>query len=212
MIALYAIIDHPGPPLPEGMSLGLVARQDLAAVWAPADTVGEVTAETLWRHERVVEALMDDRDVLPVRYGTCLPDEAAVAAFLEARHDELVTLLGNIRGAVEVSVRTLATDTAPSAPETTRPNTGTEYLRARRRQGDAQDDAARVAHDPLTAVARAQRRRPPTQPDELVRAAYLIDRSAVESFSALVAELQRHNPALRLICTGPWPPYSFAQS
>jgi hypothetical protein len=25
-----------------------------------------------------------------------------------------------------------------------------------------------------------------------------------------VADDQRHNPELRLLCTGPWPPYSFA--
>ena len=39
----------------------------------------------------------------------------------------------------------------------------------------------------------------------------LVDRERVQSFARRVAELQASNQALRLLCTGPWPPYSFAQ-
>ena len=46
---------------------------------------------------------------------------------------------------------------------------------------------------------------------ELLRAAYLVEREAVEPFVARVRELQREHPALSLLCTGPWPPYSFAE-
>lgn len=211
MIALYAITDHPSPPLPEGEPLGLVAGRDLAAVWAPAPE-GEVTAEMLWRHERVVETLMDDRDLLPVRYGTRLPDEAAAAKALEADHDQLAASLEKVRGAVELSVRALSTH----QPEVTRRSalpaaTGTEYLQTRAREAGAREVVARAVHEPLAAVARAHHLRPPSLPGEQLRAAYLIDRTEVASFSALVAELQHGNAALRLICTGPWPPYSFAQ-
>ncbi|HEY3728811.1 MAG TPA: GvpL/GvpF family gas vesicle protein, partial [Solirubrobacteraceae bacterium] len=68
-----------------------------------------------------------------------------------------------------------------------------------------------VVHEPLSAVARAHVTRPPSLHSEILRAAYLVDRGAVESFSALVAKLQAENPELRLTCTGPWPPYSFAE-
>jgi hypothetical protein len=47
------------------------------------------------------------------------------------------------------------------------------------------------------------------RPGELLRAAYLVDREAVASFSARVQEIQDGNPHLRITCTGPWPPYSF---
>ena len=43
-----------------------------------------------------------------------------------------------------------------------------------------------------------------------LRAAYLVDRDGGKAFTAAVADQQRHNPELRLLCTGPWPPYSFA--
>jgi hypothetical protein len=43
----------------------------------------------------------------------------------------------------------------------------------------------------------------------VLRAAYLIDRDAQRTFADRVADLQAANPELRLLCTGPWPPYSF---
>jgi hypothetical protein len=215
VIALYAITDHPGPPLPDLAPLRSVARRDLAAVCAPAPE-GEVTPEVLWRHERVVEALMDRRDVLPIRYGTRVSDEAAAGEAIEANHDRLVRSLEFVRGAVEVSVRVLVVDQALVGERRTAPvgraagTSGAEYLRARAHQAAAQADAARVVHEPLSAVARAQVTRPPSLPGEMLRAAYLIARDEVQSFSALVSTLQTENPGLRLTCTGPWPAYSFA--
>jgi hypothetical protein len=49
------------------------------------------------------------------------------------------------------------------------------------------------------------------RPQELFRAAYLVERDAVESFAAAVARLQKANIGLSILCTGPWPPYSFVE-
>jgi hypothetical protein len=65
-------------------------------------------------------------------------------------------------------------------------------------------------HDPLAALARAHVQRTP-RPPEALRAAYLVDRRAVAGFTRLVARLDERHPELRLLCTGPWPPYSFAE-
>ena len=46
---------------------------------------------------------------------------------------------------------------------------------------------------------------------DLLRAAYLVDRDGSAGFAAAVATHQRAHPHLRLLCTGPWPPYSFAE-
>ena len=56
----------------------------------------------------------------------------------------------------------------------------------------------------VATVARVNR------PGELLRAAYLVDRGATATFSARVQTIQDENPQLRITCTGPWPPYSFA--
>jgi hypothetical protein len=210
VIQLYAITDCPGPPLPDIASLRAIATRELVAVCAPVED-HEVTSEVLWRYEQVVEALMDDRDVLPVRYGTRVPDEAAAARVLEANYDQLAERLEFVRGAAELSVRVLVQGRPSPRKVRGRASSGSEYLRARARETTAEADAVRAVHAPLSAAARATSLRTPGLSGEILRAAYLVDHERVESYGRLMAELQDANSALRLTCTGPWPPYSFAQ-
>jgi hypothetical protein len=208
VIELYAITDNPGPPLPDVAQLKVVPIDGLAAVCAPGSE-GEVSAEALWRHEEVVEALMAGRDLLPVRYGTRLEDEAAIARAIDERRDELAAALDRVRGAVELSVRVVAADPRPSAPVADEPTTGAGYLRLRARAEAGRDRTARALHEPLSGLARSSavgRPRPP----ELLRAAYLVERGAVGRFTGEVARIQDENAELSILCTGPWPPYSFA--
>jgi hypothetical protein len=208
VIAIYAITDDPGPPLPVIGSLRAVPVDGLAAICAPAGQP-DVSEDALWRHEEVVEALMEDRDLLPVRYGTLLDDEAAAARVVDERREQLSAALDRVRGAVELSVRVIAPADRPD-PEPG--GTGAGYLRAKVRTAEARDALAACVHEPLAALARATFLRPPKPPAEVLRAAYLVDRGAVAGFTGRVAELERANPRLQLLCTGPWPPYSFAGS
>jgi Gas vesicle synthesis protein GvpL/GvpF len=201
VIELYAITDHPTPPLPQVAPLRAVATGDLAAVFAPAGDDG-VSADALWRHEAVVEALMEGRDLLPVRYGTRFDDEDAAARAVAARRDDLAAALDRVRGAVELSLRVIEPGAQRAAAD------AASYLHDRRRR----EEARRAVHEPLAAVARASVERPSPDPSELLRAAYLVDRGAVEQVTELVARLQAANPTLRLLCTGPWPAYSFAEA
>ena len=200
MIELYAITDHTTALLPDVAPLRLVAAGALAAVYAPAGD-GAVSPEALWRHEAVVEALMGERDVLPVRYGTRFDDESAAADAIASRSADLAAALDRVRGAVELSLRALD-------PNARQPDDGAGYLRAQRRR----QQARRSLHEPLAAIARAATERPPRPPSELLRAAYLVDRSAVARVTERVERLQDANPGLRLLCTGPWPAYSFVQA
>lgn len=209
MIELYAITDDPGPPLPDVAGLRVVPFDGLAAVCTPASEA-ELSPETLWHHEEVVEALMADRDLLPVRYGTRLDDEAAVARVMEARSQELAAALDRVRGAVELSVRVVAAGGTPSPPDPPEMTSGAEYLRLRAQAEASQDDVARALHEPLAEHARESTEGRP-RPPELFRAAYLVERAAIDSFVAEVGRLQSVSPGLAILCTGPWPPYSFAE-
>jgi hypothetical protein len=209
VITLYAITDHPTPPVPSLGAMRVVASGDLAAVCGPV-LEGEVTADALWHHERLVEALMDDRDVLPVRYGTCLPDDAAAVRTLDDHHAEFAASLDAVRGAVELAVRVFAgrDDAAPTPSQASM--TGTAYLRARARVAADESGAGAIVHERLVPAARAATLAPVNRPGELLRAAYLVDRGAAGTFSERVHGIQDENPQLRITCTGPWPPYSFA--
>jgi hypothetical protein len=197
VIELYAITDDPAPPDPP---LRAVRSDGLTALCAPAER-REMTAEVLWRHEEVVEALMEERDLLPMRFGTLVEDDEAAVRALEERREELKTSLDRVRGAVELAVRAEAD---PGSPATPAAASGTEYMRAKAHR----TEAARLLHEPLAFLARESIVRPGP---EVLRAAYLVDREAVDAFVGLVKRLQATHDGLRVLCTGPWPPYSFAQ-
>jgi gas vesicle protein GvpL/GvpF len=209
VIELYAITDHPGPPLPDIAPLKLVPIDGLAAVCAPASDA-EASPEALWRYEEVVEALMADRDLLPTRYGTRLADEAAVTRAVQDRREELAAALDRVRGAVELSVRVAAAEARQGGGTPAEATSGAEYLRVRALAEASHERTARAVHEPLSALSRASVVGRPHCP-ELFRAAYLVERDAIESFTATVKRQQDTGPGLSILCTGPWPPYSFAE-
>jgi hypothetical protein len=198
VIQLIAITDDAStPPAP----LHAVACGRVTAICAPA-AESSAGADSLWRHEELVESLMETRDLLPVRFGTLLADEDAVAHAVGERAAQLAAQLERIRGAVELALRV---DDRADAPRTrTGHTTGREYMRlqaGRVRSG-------RLVHDELAVLARDTVMLPGP---ELVRAAYLVERDGVDDFVTRVRHLQAANRELDLICTGPWPPYSFAE-
>jgi hypothetical protein len=178
VIELYAITHAAAPPPPA--RLRALTADGLAAVVGPVSDE-QVTADALWRHEQVVEELMADRDVLPVRYGTRFSCDEDAAEAVGARRTELAAALDRVRGAIELSVRALSARPAP-------------------------------IHESLRSLARDARVRPAQGSDDVLRAAYLVDRAAVDAFVARVARLQAAQPGAQILCTGPWPPYGFSDS
>jgi len=87
---------------------------------------------------------------------------------------------------------------------------GGSYLRDR---FELRQSARRVASvlEPLTSLSRGSRRSLVPQPDLPVLDAYLVDRGRVQEFVAMVEQLDDWLEDVELVCTGPWPPYSFAE-
>jgi gas vesicle protein GvpL/GvpF len=82
---------------------------------------------------------------------------------------------------------------------------GGQYLRAKLSTART----VTALHETLAALAVAARRWPERAPSELLRASYLVERPAVPEFRGAVERLQREHPEAALLCTGPWPAYSF---
>ncbi len=154
---------------------------------------------------------MDDRDVLPVRYGTHVADEASVKRILAEHHDRLADGLQRVRGATEVAVRAYRAELQSAELASEQSKTGTEYLRRRAEALAAEHEAIAAIHEPLSAIAREATLKPTRLAGELLCAAYLLERGDVARFGALLVELDEAHPELRLTSTGPWPPYSFAE-
>jgi hypothetical protein len=196
LISLVAITDASAPP--PSAPLRAVVAGSLCVVCEPADDE-PVTVDRLVDREGLLEALMAERDLLPVRFGATVANESAAAQLLTERHDELEAALLRVRGAVELAVR--ARLAAPR--DHVAHASGREYLRAK----VGTSEAARRLHARLEAIARSAVVR--SGPDVL-RAAYLVDRAVVPDFVTEVQQAQALDSELSLLCTGPWPPFSFA--
>jgi hypothetical protein len=225
VIWVYAICERPDMPPPRRRGIaqapldGVREGELLAVISRHAHAPSEPALDTLWVHERVVERIMLDRAVLPMRFGSKLADEAALRQVLATRQDEFLATLARVRGRVEVGVRAMrpggagpATVDGPSTPPARVAATGREYLEAKLRNGRLADHEASALHEPLAKLAVDVNRQPARDPDELLRASYLIDRPDLARFRAAVERLQRTHPDVAILCTGPWPPYSFVST
>jgi hypothetical protein len=217
VLYLYAITESPTPPeLPGLRRAPLRAVGDaglFAIVSAHEDLRIEPTEEDLWVHESVVEALMDRAAVLPMRLGSVVADDAVALASLRIRRRELELALEQVRGAVELGLRAAmsAEDVAQPQPDdaAAAAGPGTAYMQARLRRKQRGTAVASRIHEPLASLARASTFRVTARERPLLNAAYLVDRERIKDFMARVEELDAQDEAT-IVCTGPWPPYSFS--
>lgn len=224
MVYVYAIIDLPGIPAPavtglDGAGLDTLAYRDIGAVFSRTTSKPSPIESNLWQHEAVVEALMADHSVLPVRFGAMFRDEAEARSALETRYDEFTAGLERVRGHVELGLRVLWDDDGDPPPtlDRTSYDSGRAYMLAhleeQRKLEMRQKRVNTLAediHTPLACLAAESTRRMLITPRLLLTAAYLVKRERVADFRQEIETISSTYPEMRMLCTGPWPPFSFA--
>ncbi|HEU5216365.1 MAG TPA: GvpL/GvpF family gas vesicle protein, partial [Gaiellaceae bacterium] len=178
----------------------------------------------LLRHADVLQQAFERRTILPLGFGTVFASsDHVVAELLEPRYEELVELLQSLDGLVELTLRALYDEAAVLAA-VVRDEPRIAALRgssnpadqvalgeavakalADRRAGDADEIVAS-----LSALARQVEVEERVTEYEVVRAAFLVDRSAVKDVEAQAEELaRRHHGIIRFKLIGPLPPHHF---
>ena len=212
MIHLYAIAEGLGE-LPAVAGIGGAevrprALDDLELVVSEHDGVQiEPTEEAVLAHARVVEALAAASSaLLPARFTRTFEDEAALDAAVRDQLDDLRRALSRVRGRVELGLRVIG-ESEEASPEAA---SGRAYMEARLEAVARAEGLAKELHEPLAALAAESTHSVSAKPRLLLSAAYLVEATDVEGFRGKVAELEQAHPELTFVCTGPWPPYSFA--
>jgi hypothetical protein len=192
-----------------GATLRTLKRNGLAAVYSRHRSLQpRPIPELVLAHERVVEAMMEGGAVLPLRFGTELEREEALAAVLSGRCDELLRSLERVRGKVELGLRMIPE--RPSLGSRAVESTGRGYLLARVHAHRRHEQAIRDVHVPLAALSVASRVREPPSPPAILVATYLVDAERVATFRLRADQLAKRQAEMQVMVTGPWPPYSFA--
>ena len=97
--------------------------------------------------------------------------------------------------------------------------TGHAYMKARmaeeQRRRVEQRRGERLADEldaPLVGLSSERTRRVLARPEVPLTAAYLVPRAHLDAFRREVQRLGATRPDVRVLCTGPWPPYHFVPS
>ena len=205
-VYLYGITDgHQAPP--DGVRVLAVDR--VAGVYRPApEENARPTEDALWGHEEVVEALMENGAVLPARFGTVLPSLDRLRAELEGRGAEFAAALDRVRGRVELGVRAAWPEHTSGGED---PESGRAYIARKFDEQQAANAAASRLHEPLARLAVDSTVEVSHAPCLSLVASYLVEHDAVSRFRDEAERLAAELEGIRLACTGPWPPYTFAE-
>lgn len=221
-----------------GVPVEIVQHRSLALAVTRHVSPPDRSTEAVLAHAGVCEDLMSKADaVLPVRFGAVFDDEVALRSSIDERYEQLVGGLEHVRGRLEIGVRVgwdrAATTAAPrgtseapgdagghevSTGDATGGATGGRaYLMARveeeRRRNAVQrraEDVAGRLHEALRAPAVDSRVQVLPTDGLVMSGAYLVECPELDRMVARVRETAREHPELDVLCTGPWPPYSFA--
>jgi len=234
---VYGITTGSHPSLPDGMEgVGEPARQvriikkgDLAAVVSDAPEGLRPKRRDLLAHQNVLAETGAAAAVLPMRFGSVSPDDAAVAGVLAERADHFKERLEALSGKVEYNVKATHDEEAvlhrvmsenPEVRSLTEAN--------RKAGGGSYDDKLRLGEVVVAAVqhreaedaAELQRALEPVAaavsvgPEStgwLANLSFLVERASAEDFIAAVEELRKAQPHLEVRLHGPLPPYSFVE-
>ena len=207
---VYALTEHPAK-LPATAGIDGAAIQSVQVDGFDAivsDVAAAATEPAILAHARIVDELLAANDaVLPARFGRGIDDVAALNETIRGREERLRDALDQVRGNVEIGLRVTNTASRERADAAT---SGHAYLASRLAEVQSAERAAQEIHEPLASTARAATVNVLATPDLLLSASYLIARGDVDAFRERVEELDSEHPALTFVCTGPWPPYSFA--
>jgi hypothetical protein len=202
--------------------LDVVRHGELAAIVSSIPS-GKVRArrQDLMRHSDVLQAAFDRDTVVPMRFGTVFPSgDELVADLLEPRHDALVGLLERFGGLAELTVRAFFLEQPVLAEvvredrEVARLRGGPDRLRlgeavaaalANKREREADRIVSRLVRHAQDVVVEERQAEL-----EVLRAAFLVRRAAIEAFDATMNEIARERDGVvRFKYTGPLPPHHF---
>lgn len=220
----YCIVPsgHEPPTGLAGLQGSPVSRLSAGAVdvWVSRMDKPQPGVALLQEHNAVVEAAVTEQVTpVPLRFGQWLEDEAALLSALEEKAELYHAKLLEFAGCLEFGLRFLdperkteARDVHPSAA-----TTGTAYMQAlaagreaeQKRQALARQVQQRV-QQVLGDLTRAGQEEDLKTPQAVLTLSHLVARVHFDEYRACARQLRAEFPELRLLVSGPWPPYSFA--
>ncbi|MFH1141630.1 MAG: GvpL/GvpF family gas vesicle protein [Chloroflexota bacterium] len=194
-----------------------IPYRDLSAVVssAPLDRY-VVGRESMLAHERVLEGVMGDHTLLPVRFYTMAPNAEEVRTLLRTRYYELRNLLRQMEDRVELGLKASWLDmggllrglvAAQPLGDRSSPPSVSEVRSALDTRTAEVRERLMEALRPLAIDSRSNKLQ---GEDMILNAAFLVGRRQEPEFDSVVSRLSdRYAAEITFKYIGPAPPYSF---
>jgi Gas vesicle synthesis protein GvpL/GvpF len=202
-----------------GEAIVAVGAAGVIALAGRVATAPEIERTSLEAHDTAVRRLAGlVRGLLPVRFGTVVADENALAEALAVQAGPLREALALVAGREQMTLRAYGMPPAPMeegaepADEAGSRGPGARYLVARLRDQRRIEELpalapVRAALAPLVHAERLERHATPP----LVASVYhLIARGKAGDYRARLDAARPALAPMRIAVSGPWPPYAFA--
>ena len=211
----------------QGDAVTTIAYRDLSAVVSRVPmTKYVVSKETIISHEKVIEMVMRDYTVLPVRFYTVAPNAEEIRTLLRRRYQEFKKLFRELDNKVELGLKALWKDMNAVFGEIAEENDDIKAVGALAAETGRDKDAADERGKPALEHKKAEEGQAILQPlrrvaadsclnrtygdDMILNAAFLVDRAREKEFDSEVEKIAaQHENRIELKYVGPAPPYSF---
>ncbi|MFM8443014.1 MAG: GvpL/GvpF family gas vesicle protein [Methylococcus sp.] len=210
-LLLYGMIGSGETIQVPGVNLVLISGGGLIAIATQIDHV-EQDIESVLTFGAVIECIHRQTTIIPIRFGTQLPDSAAISNYLSAMAGHYQSRLAALAGCEEMGIRLpMETDFTDHGPPVSN-SSGRDYLLSLKRKYSTTERAERqveALNDTLAGLYRDQRGEAGwfnNKPMYLV--SYLVPRTTLPAFRQKLDELVRTGVCPGSI-SGPWPPYNF---
>ena len=210
------------PPRLQGLAGAPVERVVIGdvALWVSRSARPAPGLDAVKAHNAVVEAAVTEAVTpLPLRFGQWLEDEPALIKALGEKAVAYAERLDQIAGCLEFGIRLID----PAEPAEARvvqdvPRTsGLEYMRGLQessRLADSKRKQAEHVHarvrELLQELVREERVEEARTPHAVLTLSHLVARPQFVAYRERAPQIREMFPELRMLLSGPWPPYSFA--
>jgi hypothetical protein len=169
-------------------------------------------------HQEVVNAALElYSSVIPCRFGTLFPSNSNILVFLKKHHNLLNEYLTRLEGKVEMGIKTTFNH-KDKTEYTKKTNTGTGYLLRkmeelddiRKLEQEADEFTEKLNQVMYTLWSDVKVQKQFKERTLLLSICYLVAKSNIPDFKEKYQEFKTRNPDVKLLYTGPWPPYTFA--
>jgi hypothetical protein len=205
VIALYAIARGPiEGPLGRGVQkepLRAIPISGVAVVAGEVHAAPPVSPKALAAHDRVVRrATTVSPAVLPMRFGSVAPNLAVLRRFARRHRSEIVSTLAKVEGCEQFTLRVFVT-----RRRGVKGGPGARWLRARSAL-PPEIAPLREAVAPVLKDERAEAEH------GVISVYHLVARADRRAYRAALARGLRALTGARVVVSGPWPVYAFAEA